>query len=314
MKIEKISFYNKLNSRSKEVNFTSASDITLEYALKKHSKFLPKTILKRAQELLEKGFGKMPLWKVHNEVYKNLFRAKTLEEVKIEYSDFADVKDVQTLANNRSKAIKAILKIKPLKDFTLFYLKKLYRPISQDKLVEELGFTNRNLLAWLNKRLNIKKLSGSYIQLIRMSDEKENSRISELSRRAIYADADVQKYRLERAAEAHRTPEYRAKKRQEMKDYYERNPQTARKTGLISKLTWDSCPEIKQALSDYTKSLDSYTRMILSKKLTGAVLTPEERRIAYGYYKKFWEQNPELRTIYRERRLKVIEMLKTEEA
>lgn len=312
MKIEKLSFYNKINSQPKKINFHSASDITLEYALKKHSKFLPKTILKRAHELLQRGFGKMPLWKAHNEVYKGLFGAKTLEEVKIEYSDFADVKDVQTLANNRSKAIKAILKIKPLKEFTLFYLKKLYSPISQDRLVEELGFTNRNLLAWLNKRLNIKKLSGSYIQLIKMSNEKENSRISELSRRAIYADADVQKYRLERAAEAHRTPEYRAKKRQEMKDYYARNPETARKTSLISKMTWDNCPEIKKALSDYTKSLDSYTRKILSNKLAGATLTPEEKRIAYGYYKKFWEQNPKLRKIYSERRLEVIEKLKKE--
>ena len=184
--------------------------------------------------------------------------------------------------------------------------------MAQDKLVEELGFTNRSLLAWLNKRLNIKKLSGSYIKLIKMSDEKENERISELSRRAIYANEEAQKYRLERAAEAHRTLEYKAKKRQEMKDYYKNNPETAQQTGQISKMTWDNCPEIKKALSDYTKSLDSYTRKTLSKKRAGITLKPAEHRLVLGYYRGFWDKYPELKTIYRNRRLEVIEQLKKE--
>ena len=312
MQVKQISFYNSVNAQTKSVNFGSAADITLEYALKKHSKFLPDAMIVRSQELLQKGLGKEPFWKAHIEVFKDLFEAKSLNDVKNVYADFADIKDIQTLAQNRSKAIKAIQKIKPLQDFTLFYLKKLYSPQSQEKLVEELGFTNRSLLLWLNKKLNIKKLSGSYIKLVKMSDEKENTRISELSRRAIYSDAMAQKRRLERAADAHRTQEYRAKKSKEMKDYYERKPETARKTGLISKMTWDRCPEVRQALSDYTKTLDSYTRKILSKKQAGMNLAPAEQRLISKYYKKFWNQNPELKTIYRNRRLEVIELLKNQ--
>jgi hypothetical protein len=143
-----------------------------------------------------------------------------------------------------------------------------------------------------------------------MSDETENNRIAELSRRAIYADAEAQKYRLQRAAEAHRTPEYRAKKKQEMKDYYERNPETAKKTGLISKLTWIKCPEIREALSSYTKKISPYVRKILSKKQTNAPLTEEERRITFSYYRGFWEQYHHLKQVYKQRRLEVIEELK----
>ena len=290
-------------------SFRAASDITLEYALKKHSKFLPKSFITKARELISCGKKDRPVYEVHNEIYKDLFEAESLSEVKAKYPEFSSVEDIITLESNRSKAIKAVKKIMPLEKFTLSYLKKLYQPTSQDKLKEEFGFTNRSLLGWLNKKLHINKLSGSYIKLIQMSDEKENRRIAELSRNAIYADAEAQKHRLERAAEAHKTPEYRAKKRQEMKDYYERNPEKAKKTGLISKLTWSKCPEIRAALSEYTKKLSPYIRKILSKKRTGAPLNAEERRIASSYYKQFWEQNPQLKEIYRQRRLEAIEEL-----
>lgn len=306
MKTDIISPY---NHKKTSVRFGSASDITLEYVLKKHSKFLPLSMLSRIKAAVTSGKTK-PLYEVHNEVYKDLFEAQTLEEAKSKYPELSDVKDVTAIADNRSKALKAILRLMPLDKFTLFYIKKLFAPSSQEQLVKELGFTNRNLLLWLNKKLNIRKLSGSYLKLLKMSDEKENARISELSRRAIYADSEAQKQRLERAAEAHRTPEYRAKKRQEMKEYYERHPETAKKTGLISKMTWDRCPEIKSAFSLYTKSLSYYVRKILSKKLAGEVLSENERKISFSYYRGFWEQNPELREIYRKRRLEVIKELK----
>lgn len=309
MKIEnQLSYYNTYKQNN--INFCSAADITLEYVVKKHSRFLPKRIAEKLHNLISQGENKKPLYEVHNEVYKDLFEAETLEEAKSKYPEFREVKDVEILSKNRSKAIKAILKVMPLEKFTLYYLKQLFKPTAQDSLVKKLGFTNRNLLMWLNKKLNIKKLSGSYIQLLKMSDEKENARIAELSRRAIYADAEAQKYRLERAAEAHRTPEYRAKKRQEMKEYYEKHPETAEKTAKISRMTWDRCPEIKQAFSDYTKQLSPYTRRILSKKQAGVPLTKEEQRVAYGYYRGFWEKNQDLRVIYRDRRMEVINELK----
>ena len=309
MRIEKTAFYYNNLKPAATINFKSASDITLEYVMKKHSKYLPQSIFSRIKDFI--GSKKnTKLYELHNEVYKDLFEAKTLEEAKKLYPEFADVNDVVLLADNRSKAIKAIKKIMPLDLFTLDYLKKLYKPTSQDKLVQDYGFSNRSILFWLNERLNIKKLSGSYIQLLKMSDEKENNRIAELSRKAIYADTEAQNHRLQRAAEAHRTPEYRNKKRQEMKDFYIRKPEVAKRTGLISKITWDKCPEIKAALSEYTKKLSPYVKKVLSKKQSGAALTSEEKRIAAGYYRGFWKQHPQLRALYKTKRMEAVEEVK----
>ena len=313
MKTESIHSYSYTLNRSQNmtVSFGKASDITIEYVLKNRSKYLPQSMIAKIKELIASGLGKRRLNEIHEEVYKDLFEAKTLSEVAEKFPEFADVKDVRELSDNRSKAIKFLLKIMPLEKFTLDYIKKLYKPTSQDSLVKEYGFTNRNLLSWLNSKLNIQNLSGSYIKLLKMSDEAENKRIAELSRRAIYSsDAKVQKYRLQKAADAHRTPEYRTKKRQEMKDYYLRHPETAQKTSLISKMTWDRCPEIKKAFSEYTKSLDSYTKIVMSKKIEGQKLNEQEKRIASTYYSNFWSKYPQFKTIYRERRLEVIEELK----
>lgn len=301
---------NNILTTNYNTNFGSASDITIDYVLKNHARYLPPTMLIEISSLVgaqSKGYPK--LYELHNEVYKKLFEAKSLEEVKKIYPEFADVLDISTLKDNRSKAVKAVQKCMPLEKFTLEYIKKLFAPTSQDALVKEFGFTNRSLLGWLNEKLNIKKLTGSYIKLLQMSDEAENDRIASLSRKALYADEKAQKYRLERAAEAHRTPEYRAKKRQEMVDFYKRNPDMAEKVRIISQRTWDSCPEIKDAMSEYTKTLPSYERKIISKKRAGQKLSDEERRIAASYYKRFWELHPELKELYRTRRVEVLEKL-----
>lgn len=301
------------NYNNHGITFASASDITLEYVYKKHSKYLPVRISEKIKSILSDGQKNIPkLYELHNDLYSSLFKATSLEEVKNLYPEFRGIKELTSLGNNRSKALKAIKKIITPEKFTLNYLKKLYTPTSQDNLVREYGFTNRSLLAWLNKKLNIKKLDGSYIKLLKMSQEEENNRISELSRQAIYANPDVQKRRLAKAAETHRTCEYRAKKKQEMIDFYKRNPDVAKRTGLISKMTWDMCPEIKDAMSEYTRSLSPYVKKVLSKKLSGEPLTQEENRVTYGYYRKFWEQNPELRSLYKKRRIQVIEKLKKE--
>ena len=303
--------YNWQAETYNSVRFGSASDISLEYVYKRHAKYIPTRMINKIKELLGSKQKELPkLYELHNEVYKGLFDANSLEEAKILYPELGEVEDLTSYISSRSKAIKAIKKIMPVEKFSLFLLKKLYAPTAQDTLVKELGFTNRSLLGWLSDKLRIKKLDGNYIQLLKMSNEKENSRIAELSRRAIYSNPEAQQKRLSKAAETHRTIQYRAKKKQEMKDFYARNPEVAQRTGIISKRTWDRCPEIKDALSKYTRSLNPYVKKVLSKKLSGAILNAEERRVAYGYYRGFWEQNANLRRIYRERRLQVIEELK----
>ncbi|MBO5434533.1 hypothetical protein J6A31_01760, partial [bacterium] len=160
--------------------------------------------------------------------------------------------------------------------------------------------------------LGIKKLSGMYLNLYRLSDELENARFAKQAQSYVRTP-EARKRCNERAVAAHRTPEYRAKKRQEMIDFYKRNPEVAEKTSKISKMTWDNCPEVKEAFGEYRKFLDQSTKRILTKGLLGEKMNSFERKVFGGTMKEFWESHPQMRKIYQERRIEVIEKLKKSE-
>ena len=82
-----------------------------------------------------------------------------------------------------------------------------------------------------------------------------------------------------------------------MINFYRCNPEYREKVGLISQRTWSKCPEIKEALSDYTKQSPKYVKHALSKRNLGKVLTDMEQRAIQGYYYHFWNDNPEYKDI-----------------
>ncbi len=292
------------------ITFQSAADINLRYIVRNHSKYLPPRVLERATELCKSGAEELPpLYRLHADIYEPLQQVSTLEEAKICYPEFGNVINLPDLQITRSKAIDAIKKIMPMEDFSLDLLKKLYQPRFLDSLVQEYGMTNRSLITWLINKLNITKLSSSYLKLLAMSNESENNRIAECSRQAILKNPEAQARRLAKAAEAHKTPEYREKKRQEMIDFYKRNPDAAKCVGLISKLTWDLCPEIKEALTIYTQQTPSMVRSILNKRRRQEKLTAAEKRVMNGYYKGFWDSHPEFKKVYQKARIQAIKDL-----
>lgn len=295
-----------ISSNYQHQNFKSAKDISLKYVLEKHSDCVPNRVLQRMMELVDIG-GELPqLYELHREVYTPLYEAKNLAEAKELFPEIRDIVDIKTLENNRSKAIKAVKAKMPLEEFTLDYIKKIFMMFSQPQLAKEYGFTNRNLVQWLNEKLHVKAFSSIYTKLVAMSSEAENSRIAECSRRAIFRDPETQAKRLQKAAEHHRSADYRAKKRQEMIDYYRRNPEVSERYSRISQRTWELCPEIKQAMSDYTKTCPDYVRRVMSKKIKGQKLTEHEKRISSAYYKNFWDTHSEYKEQYRKARLQAI--------
>ena len=291
-------------------NFKAASDISLKYVLEKRSNMLPERMLNEIKTILSNENKEMiPLYELHSKVYTPLLEAQTLDRVKEIYPEYRDVLELSTLDGNRTKALKAIRgKGIALNEFTLGFLKKLCMPTEQDKLVEEYGFTNRSLLNWLMNRLNIPRFPNGYVNLLRMSNEEENSRIAELSRKAIFArPAEMRKEIQEKVNIHHRTPEYREKKRQEMINFYRRNPLSAKKVGDISQMTWDRCPEIKAALHEYSQQSSPYIRGILCKRQRKQALNQEEMRILKSYYKTFWDNHPEFVELYRKMRMEAVE-------
>lgn len=295
--------------QNSNITFQSAADINLRYIVHNHSKYLPKRVLEQAMKLCKSGAKELPaLYQLHTDVYQPLQHVLTLEEAKTCFPEFSKVINLADLQVRHSKAIDAIKKIMPLEDFSLDVLKKLYQPRFLDSLVQEYGMTNRSLITWLTDKLNIPRLSSSYLKLLMMSNETENNRIAECSRQAILRNPEAQARKLAKAAEAHRTPEYREKKRQEMIDFYKKNPEAAERTGIISKLTWDLCPEIKEALTVYTQQTSSIVRSILNKRKHGK-LTAAEKRIIKGYYKGFWDSHPDFKKVYQTARIQVIKDL-----
>ena len=72
----------------------------------------------------------------------------------------------------------------------------------------------------------------------------------------------------------------------------------AERVSRLNKLTWEKCPEIKEALKIYTAESPDYVKHALSKKRSGGKLTEVDRRIINGYYKGFWEKHPEFVELY----------------
>ena len=95
-----------------------------------------------------------------------------------------------------------------------------------------------------------------------------------------------------------------------MKDFYQHNPEAARKVGRISQLTWDRCPEIKAAMSTFNQEQTPYMKSLIGKQTNGSRLNSEERRMIAIYYKNFWNKHPEMKELLSKRKLEVIEELK----
>ena len=310
--IQNYNNYNQ-NKTVSAPNFKAASDLTLHYMLKHRASYMPQSVLDKMKELCATQFHGLPtLEELHHKVYAKLMSAKTLEEAKALYPEFKEVKDSAILKGNRSLAVKAIEKQMPIEDFSLAYLKDLYSLTTADDIVKKYGFTNRNILNWLNERLSIPKPKSNYHNLVNMTNEAKNNRIAEASRQAIINNPEAQKQRLAKAAETHRTPEYREKKRQEMIDFYRREPAAAYRVHQISQMTWDRCPQIKAALAEFTYEQDGILKKALQDRTRGEKLDPAQKRMIAGYYKRFWEKHPEYREQYRQSRLEVIEEMKKE--
>ena len=291
-------------------SFKAAADINLKYILEKHPNMLPERMINEIRKIVSSESKEMvPLYELHSKVYASLIEAPSLDRVKEIFPEYSDVLELSILDGNRTKALKAIRgKGIALNEFTLDFLKKLCLPMEQDKLVEEYGLTNRSLLNWLMDKLNIPRFPNGYTNLIRMSNEEENSRIAELSRRAMFArPAEMRREIQEKVNIHHKTPEYREKKRLEMVNFYRHNPQKAKKVGDISQMTWDKCPEIKDALREYAQQSSPFIRGILRKRQRKQKLTQEESRTIKGYYKTFWDSHPEFVELYRKMRIEAVE-------
>ena len=133
--------------------------------------------------------------------------------------------------------------------------------------------------------------------------------MSERSSQLLKDNPDRHRRMLEKSAEAHKTPEYREKKRQQNIDFYRREPAARIRTSKISQKTWDKCPQIKAALAEFTYEQGGILKRALMDRSAKQQLSQEQKRMISGYYKRFWEKYPEFKEQYRQARLEAIKEL-----
>ncbi len=300
-----------IQHRNSNINFGAAKDINLRYILEKRAHLLPERILTNVQNIVERTQGMsiecLPTLKeVHNDTFRPLMSAESLEQAKLIFPEFGDVLDFSLFTKKFSRSARVIEKTTPPESFSLDCLKKIWSGMPQEEIVRQYGFSCRDVVAKLCKALNIPKPLNNYLVLLKSSDEVGNQMIAAETRRHL----DVCIKNLKLANIANKTPEARVKQAESMRNFYVNHPQRRERIAEISRLTWEKCPEIRAAKAEYFDSLTPYQKSIMSKQSYGIALTAEEKRIVSSVHKKFWEAHPEFREIYAAARTAAVREIK----
>ena len=95
-----------------------------------------------------------------------------------------------------------------------------------------------------------------------------------------------------------------------MREFYRSNPEIRERKREISQLTWDLCPGIRLAFSDFAKEQTLYIRKIISKQKANKPLTEVEKRVVAGFNKRFWTKHACLKEDYSRARSLAEEIIK----
>mgnify|MGYP003289486773 CR=1 FL=1 len=294
------------------LQFKAAKDLHLGYIARKRAHLLPQRVLNRVNAYVAfetGGTSKLPtLRQVHNDVYEALMSAKTLEEVKSAsmYPEFIEVGNLAELPYRFSRSKKLIEKQMPLEDFALDCLKKIWSGKMVDDISKSYGFKTRDVFTNLCEHLKIPRPSRNYNTLLKASEEEGNSVIAEKTMRHI----EQCKKNLSKAGNKHLEPEALAKQAESMREYYCCHPELREQKSEVMRLTWELCPEIREAYKAFLVKQPKYVHQVFSKVRRGAKLTEVEKRIRTTYYKMFWDAHPETRQVYAEAKTLAEKMLK----
>ena len=283
--------------------FTAGKVTDLAYIVEKLPEKLPKRVLEEAKKVCKSKTEKtLTLEELHNRVYQPLMQAKSLEEVKKLYLEFKDVKELGELErNSKTKTLDFLVNLGVEKSFTLDILKLLYKPLTLEEIGRHYGGIKRKALEYLLEKLNIPKLSSHYQRLYALSNPTENNRYGSKFVETQKKQPEVFKKAVEKSVRTHKSDAYRAKKSQEIKDYIRRNPDSRKMFGLISKKAWENSSDIKEAMALHREKQSQKIKAILSKEFMGEALTRSEKILFASYFKSFWEANPDLKALFKQR-------------
>lgn len=273
--------------------------ISLQYVLEKRKDLLPQRVLEEASEIVKKDpESSTSLKELHLKIYSKLLKCKTLNEAKESFPEFSGISDTITFEKSTANIRNFQEKTKGM-DFPLKILQELWANLKKkEDVANELGLTNRSWLNWILEQINFVYFSKNYKTLIKASDVVENQKIAQKTRDYNAAHQEEMYAKNKHAAQACKKEEYRVAQRKRMFEYDKQHPERREKISEFNRKTWELCPDIKQALSDFAREQGSYIQRIIMKNNTGRPLSECENRINKSFYKKFWTKYPELRKTF----------------
>lgn len=267
--------------------------IDLKYILEKRSQLLPQRVLEEAR----KSNSDKSLLDIHCSVYAPLLKCKTLDEVKSIYPEFSGIADNVTFTRDTIYKRQFEARTSNI-NFSLKMLQQLWGELkTKDEVARELGLPNRTSLDWALKQINFVYFMPNYRVLLKASDEAGNREIAQKMTAYNEANQELMYARNRHAAQFCKTEEYRSAQRARMIEYDKLHPERREKISEFDKRTWDLCPEIKEAMTQFAMSEAAYVRAIVMKKFRGVSLSEQEKRTEKGFYKRFWTAYPHLRKV-----------------
>lgn len=299
------SYYNNTRKAPQQMNFGAAKDINLRYILQNRSHLLPERMKVEAEKAVTTG---MPTLKeLHERIYKPLMACPTLDKAKEEFTEFDKVVEFPTVASQVPRIAKILQEKMPLSEVALDCLKKVWSGMPQEEIAKTYGFSGRAPVSKLCDVLNIPRPNHNYLTLLKTSDEAGNRQVAEATRRHL----DICMKNLALANIANKTPEACAKHAAGVVRHYVEHPECRERVAEISRLTWQKCPQIREAKSEYFETLSGYQRSVLKKQASGEPLSVQERRVVSSVHKKFWDEHPEFKSIYSEARREAAREIKS---
>lgn len=280
--------------------------VTLKYIVEKRSEFLPKRVLDEALRILAKDSNsKISLLEIHKNLYKPLLECKTIEEAKTLFKEFENIKPEVTFERNSRYAKE--FKEKAGDNFVLKVLQEYWAKLrNKDDIAQDFGMKNRSSLEWALKQVDFVGYKHNYKTLVKASDTEGNKLIASKTKAWNAMHPDLMYAHNKKAAQGCKTEKYKTEQRQRILEYDKQHPERKEKIRTSTKETWEKCPEIKKAMSEFLASCPVYIKKTIAKKRSGQKLNEFEQKINNLFFKEFWEANPELKKVYAEARKKKI--------
>lgn len=302
--IQNYSFYNQ-NNFNKSLSFeASGKPLTLKYVVEKRSNLLPTRILDSAKKcLLDSSLKNKSLLALHKEIYAPLLECKTLQEVKSLYPEFENITDEIKFKRPKSIYAKLFMERTENENFALKMLQEIWANLkNKDEIALDLGMNSRSSLEWALGQINFVPLSSSYKKLLLASDVEGNKAIADKTTAWNSLHPDLMYAHNKKAAQGCKTEEYREAQSKRIKEYDNEHPERREKISITLKKGWQKCPEVRKAMSEFSKNESYFLKNALGKKTANKKLTEGEKRAIASFYKRFWDAHPELKAVYSEAR------------